>query len=1028
MACYHFTMKTDKQNNGNSTESIEHINYITRQGKYSNIDFKEALSKQEFSGNALGLEGAKTGQIHYLYRSLYGSIRLNGDRIEVSDHCTPETLYIAMEIAKEQQISPLTVFGNVKFNAQIIRATVDLEETIHFSNAYLTQEVNQLRKDREYEKEAQRKNVRVVNFGDYNRTGVVTKSSDTLTGPGTFTRTGNDKRSRCTGRTTIFQPNIATAGNDRQKENASGKTELQSLSECNVATASEQSDLLVLRHAWHELANQHPRRYPNMRRNVYDRKLIFDAKNIAKKILTIRNAQTKAGAHADYIDRQSQFAKRGGCIFTNHHLPSWANNSPQKFFAAADGYERANACCYREIEFALPNELNLEQQKEIIDTFLEHHLKDFYYAYAIHDKVGVMSNGEHNTHVHIMFSDREIDDQERQQERSAKDFFARATAHKDGTTTGCAKADKFNGKTRSAYLGIMRKDFAEIQNTILQKYGYDATVDHRSLKEQREEALINGDVLLAELLNRIPEEHLGPDIAKEKNNPKVIDLQKYRKYKKEHAALLTTAELIQSSIQKDTTDAAMHNNMANVSALTHSADYQAVLQTKTADAARLQALKKDMIFTLKNIQTYKKLIVWNGDATKTVQAEYLYEPEKVLYRELKNLEQQKQHWLTFSANLKEPDRTSDDLDAYTTLSQELQNKLAALDQDITIAAKAIEPAFRRIAANKKIAPAIKSKMIVMLASNKPIKADLEKANNHLAKITNEMEALVKNYILDATYAANEKGITAYACHQVLSNAFLNKKKQYEQNKTAMKKLKVISIPRAELMAKDVFTNQGFKKIREEKRLAEKENQRIAKAMQDYQLQKEKFEQVIKPLVEQVEETIAYNQQSQSVKQEKMRLDQRIQTHKECMANLDARLQQLIEKCNAPEGQEKIKEITRGILSKNQPVAKRYEELNQTNQRIAQELKDLSVNIYAAKKQVYYDQKHGPARYKAISNIKAASSPQSLCSLIASAIRGEPHAAQAVARTCSKDDRYIDWTMMDQMERASEQEKITYHLE
>jgi hypothetical protein len=1028
MAYYHFTMKTDKQNNGNSTKSIEHINYITRQEKYSTIDFKEALAKQEFTGNALGLEGAKTGRIHYLYRSLYGSIRLNGHRMEVSDHCTPETLYIAMELAKEKHLSPLTVFGSVKFNAQVIRATVDMEESIQFSNAYLTQQVNQLRKDRAYENDAQRKNIRVVNFGDYNRTGVVTKSSGTLTGPGTFTRTGNDGRSRDTGRATIYQPNATANINDRPKENATGSTELHALSERYVADASEQSDLLVLRHAWHELAERDSRQYPIMRRHVYDRKIIFDARNIAKKILTIRNAQIKAGAHADYIDRQSQFANRGGCIFTNHHLPTWANNSPQKFFAAADGYERANACCYREIEFALPNELNLEQQKEIIETFLDHHLNDFYYAYAIHDKVGVMSNDKHNTHVHIMFSDREIDDQERRQERSAKDFFSRATTKKDGTKTGCAKAEKFNGKTRSTYLGIMRKDFAEIQNAILQKYGYDVTVDHRSLKEQREEALSNGDILLAELLDRIPEEHLGPKIAKDKNHPKVIELQKYREYKKEHAALLTTAELIQSSIRKDTTDAAMQNNMAKISTLTHSADYQAVLKTKTADAARIQTLKEDMLSTLKNIQTYKSLIVWNGDAAKTVQAEYLYAPEKVLYHELNNLESQKQHWLTFRASLLKSDRTSENLDAYNALDAELQNKLAALDQDIKIAAKAIEPAFRRIAANKKIAPAIKSKMIALLASNKPVKADLEKANQHLADITNEMEAIVKNYILDATQAANTKGISAYACHQVLSNAFLNKKKQYEQNKTAMEKLKVISIPRAELMAKDVFTNQGFKKIREEKRLAEKENQRIAKAMQDYMLQKEKFEQAVKPLVEQVEETIAYNQQSQSLEQEKMRLNQRVQTHKECMADLDARLQQLIERCSSTEGKEKIQEIARGILSKNQPIAERHEKLKQMNQTIERELKDLAVNIYAAKKQVYYDQKHGPARYKAVGNITAASSPQSLCTLIASAIRGEPHAAQAVARTCSKEDRFLDWTMMDQMEREAAQEKIAYHLE
>lgn len=49
--------------------------------------------------------------------------------------------------------------------------------------------------------------------------------------------------------------------------------------------------------------------------------------------------------------------------------------------------------------------------------------ENYYYAYAIHDKIGTMSNGEHHTHVHLMFSTREIDDCERKQERQPDVFF-----------------------------------------------------------------------------------------------------------------------------------------------------------------------------------------------------------------------------------------------------------------------------------------------------------------------------------------------------------------------------------------------------------------------------------------------------------------------------------------------------------------------------------------------------------------------------------------------------------------------------
>ena len=88
-----------------------------------------------------------------------------------------------------------------------------------------------------------------------------------------------------------------------------------------------------------------------------------------------------------------------------------------------------------EIEFALPNELKtVEQYRQIIDAFISKHLKDHYYAYAIHDKIGAMSNGQHHPHVHIMFSERIIDDVEKIKERPAKYFFLYpARKKKDGS-------------------------------------------------------------------------------------------------------------------------------------------------------------------------------------------------------------------------------------------------------------------------------------------------------------------------------------------------------------------------------------------------------------------------------------------------------------------------------------------------------------------------------------------------------------------------------------------------------------------
>ena len=88
-----------------------------------------------------------------------------------------------------------------------------------------------------------------------------------------------------------------------------------------------------------------------------------------------------------------------------------------------------------EIEFALPNELKtVEQYRQIIDAFIAKHLSDHYYAYAIHNKIGVMSDGQHHPHVHIMFSERLIDDIEKEKDRAACNFFKYpARRKKDGS-------------------------------------------------------------------------------------------------------------------------------------------------------------------------------------------------------------------------------------------------------------------------------------------------------------------------------------------------------------------------------------------------------------------------------------------------------------------------------------------------------------------------------------------------------------------------------------------------------------------
>ena len=126
-----------------------------------------------------------------------------------------------------------------------------------------------------------------------------------------------------------------------------------------------------------------------------------------------------------------------------------------------------------EIEFAIPNELNtVEQYRQITDEFIAMHLREHYFAYAIHEKIGALSNGQRHPHVHIMFSERLIDDVEKIHELSPKNFFKYpAKNKKDGSqpsfdekfNKGAPKARKWAEKS---FVSILRAAYCIKTETI----------------------------------------------------------------------------------------------------------------------------------------------------------------------------------------------------------------------------------------------------------------------------------------------------------------------------------------------------------------------------------------------------------------------------------------------------------------------------------------------------------------------------------------------------------------------------------
>ena len=191
-------------------------------------------------------------------------------------------------------------------------------------------------------------------------------------------------------------------------------------------------------------------------------------------------------SHADYINREGAQSDHNDCVFKGSQLPKWAKGSAQKFFSAATRYEDKGNVRYREIELSLPNELSLKQNLEILDRFIADHLSSHYYAFAIHEKAGALSEESH-PHVHIMFSERLIDDVERASERPACKYFRRAAKPLKGEQVASFERRREHGAPKDKkwhnrkYLYELRADFARIQNEVLAKSGFSIRVDHRSL-------------------------------------------------------------------------------------------------------------------------------------------------------------------------------------------------------------------------------------------------------------------------------------------------------------------------------------------------------------------------------------------------------------------------------------------------------------------------------------------------------------------------------------------------------------------
>ena len=180
------------------------------------------------------------------------------------------------------------------------------------------------------------------------------------------------------------------------------------------------------------------------------------------------------------------FTRKGGIAHTEILLPQ---NAPQEFsdrgtlWNSVEKIEKSkNSQLAREIEIALPKELNREKQIELVREYVkENFVKVGMCAdIALHDK------NDGNPHAHILLTMRPLNEDKTWGAKSKKEYILDENGEKVKLKNGNYKTRKINTVdwNEQDKSEEWRKTWADITNKYLEENSIQEKVDHRSYQRQ----------------------------------------------------------------------------------------------------------------------------------------------------------------------------------------------------------------------------------------------------------------------------------------------------------------------------------------------------------------------------------------------------------------------------------------------------------------------------------------------------------------------------------------------------------------
>ena len=159
----------------------------------------------------------------------------------------------------------------------------------------------------------------------------------------------------------------------------------------------------------YHMSYEHTSKAPTVKNNGKTKKAVSCVKRFRYITRTKESANHKD--HAEKVEYVS-----------SGNMPSFCKDRPDQFWEAAELYERKNGRTATSIVLALPKELTQEQRIELTEKIIQQFCDKYNFPYtaAIHNHKSAIA-GEDQPHLHLMFSERALDEFD----RTAEQFFKR---------------------------------------------------------------------------------------------------------------------------------------------------------------------------------------------------------------------------------------------------------------------------------------------------------------------------------------------------------------------------------------------------------------------------------------------------------------------------------------------------------------------------------------------------------------------------------------------------------------------------